>query len=222
TGRENLAYTARLNGLPEPAAGKRIQELLEQVGIAEAADRRVDTYSRGMRQRLGIADALVKEPRVLILDEPTIGIDPEGVREILDLIEALPREGSVTVLLSSHLLYQVQAICGRVGIFVKGRMVAEGPVAELAARHASEQVVIEVGAGDWNAAGEALGQIGGITRIEREDQFWAVVAGRDLRTEIASVFASRGVPLLHLRRRGEALDDIYARYFEEEPGGRGG
>lgn len=212
--RENLAYTARLNAIPELVAEPRIASMLDRVGLTEAGEKPVGTYSRGMRQRLGIADALVKEPRVLILDEPTIGIDPEGVREILDLIEALPRRG-VTVLLSSHLLLQVQAICHRVGIFFKGRLVAQGPVAELAARHSAGEVVIEIGVTDWAAAGRAIATIPGILRIDREDEYWAVVAARDVRADIARTFAQHNVPLLHLRRRGDALDEIYRRYFEE-------
>src|SRR5690606_35147555 len=117
TGRQNLRYTARLNRMPDDEADVRIDELLEEVGLAERGDDRVATDSRGMRQRLGVADALVKDPELLILDEPTVAIDPVGVVEILDLIRRLPDRG-VTVLLSSHLLEQVQSVCDRIGIFV--------------------------------------------------------------------------------------------------------
>ncbi|HXF37697.1 MAG TPA: ABC transporter ATP-binding protein, partial [Actinomycetota bacterium] len=144
TGRENLRFTARLNGLDGLAAEERIQLLLERVGLAEAADGAVETYSRGMRQRLGIADALLKDPDVLILDEPTVAIDPEGVAEVLGLIRSVARERGATVLLSSHLLHQVRTICDRVGIFVAGRMVASGTVSELA-RRAGEAPTFEVG-----------------------------------------------------------------------------
>jgi ABC-2 type transport system ATP-binding protein len=134
TGRENLDYTARLNGLETDAAAERIAELLDQVGLTEAADRPADTYSRGMLQRLGVADALVKDPDVLILDEPTASIDPSGVAELLDLIRRLVAERDLAVLLSSHLLAQVEKLCDRVGIFSRGRLVAEGSVSELAER----------------------------------------------------------------------------------------
>ncbi|HEY6058220.1 MAG TPA: ABC transporter ATP-binding protein, partial [Candidatus Limnocylindrales bacterium] len=126
TGRETIRYTARLNGLDGAGIEGRIDDVLEHVGLGEAADRRVDTYSRGMRQRLGIADALVKDPLILILDEPTIAIDPLGVAEILDLIRRLVHERGIAVLLSSHLLDQVQSVCDRVGIFFAGRLVAVG------------------------------------------------------------------------------------------------
>jgi ABC-2 type transport system ATP-binding protein len=134
SGRENLAYTARLNGLDPQAIAGRIDELLAQVSLSEAADRAADTYSRGMLQRLGVADALIKEPDVLILDEPTASIDPSGVAELLALIRRLADDRGLAILLSSHLLSQVQQLCDRVGIFSRGRLIAEGTLADLATR----------------------------------------------------------------------------------------
>jgi ABC-2 type transport system ATP-binding protein len=133
SGRENLEYTARLNGIEPGEAVRRIDQLLEQVSLADAADRPTDTYSRGMLQRLGIADALLKEPAVLILDEPTAAIDPAGVGELLALIRSLATERRLAVLLSSHLLGQVEQLCDRVGIFFAGRLIAQGSVPDLAA-----------------------------------------------------------------------------------------
>lgn len=132
SGRENLEYTARLNGIASRAADARITQLLDQVGLGDAGDKPADTYSRGMLQRLGVADALVKEPSVLILDEPTASIDPSGVAELLGLVRELVAQRGLAVLLSSHLLSQVERLCDRVGIFSRGRLVAEGSVVELA------------------------------------------------------------------------------------------
>ena len=134
TARENLRFTARLNGIDPDAAESDITGLIEQVGLRSASAKRVGTYSRGMLQRLGIADALLKEPELLILDEPTMAIDPTGVAEMLDLIAGLVRERGIGVLLSSHLLAQAEGICDRAGIFFSGRLIAEGSVQELAAR----------------------------------------------------------------------------------------
>lgn len=220
TGRQNLDYTARLNGIPPSMSDQRIGELLETVGLTEAADLPAGTYSRGMRQRLGIADALVKDPHVLILDEPTVGIDPEGVQDILDLIHRLPRERGVTVLLSSHLLYQVQEICDRMGIFVRGRLIAEGGLADLGARLVTRRLLIEVGAPGTREVEDALRAISGVEAVEREGEIWAVIADRDVRYQISTALSERGFPMFHLRRRGEELDEIYRRYFEEE--GRNG
>jgi ABC-2 type transport system ATP-binding protein len=134
TARENLEYTARLNGIAPDLARDRIDEVLEWVSLIDAADKPTDTFSRGMTQRLGIADALIKEPSVLILDEPTAALDPAGVGELLALIRRLTDERGLAVLLSSHLLSQVERLCDRVGIFSRGRLVAEGTVSDLAER----------------------------------------------------------------------------------------
>jgi len=215
TGTENLAYTAALNNIGREIYEDRIRNLLEQVGLESAADAKAGTYSRGMRQRLGIADALVKSPGVLILDEPTIGIDPEGIREILDLVAKLRDDSNVTILLSSHLLSQVQAICDRVGIFAAGKLLAEGPVSRLAAEHGIAEGEVEVTAGDWDAAGKALWTIPGVKTIRREENYWVVVAEGDIRSKIASAFSERAIPLLHLRKREQSLEDIYSRYFAQ-------
>ncbi len=133
TARENLDYIAQLNGLDPVTAEARIESALSRVGLAEEGDKLVGAYSRGMRQRLGIAELLVKDSQVVFLDEPTLGLDPDGINRMLDLIKSLSTEKSMTVLLSSHLLDQVQRICDRVGIMIDGRMVACGSVDELAA-----------------------------------------------------------------------------------------
>ena len=130
--RQNLRYIARLNRIPDQVSAKRIDELLELVGLIEEAKKKVGTYSKGMRQRLGIAEVLVKEPKLIFLDEPTIGLDPDGTNRMLDLIRSLSREKNMTIFLSSHLLDQVQRICDRVGIMIKGGLVALGPIEELA------------------------------------------------------------------------------------------
>jgi len=213
TGRQNLEYTARLNRMARADYETRITDLVAQVGLTDAVDRPAGTYSRGMRQRLGIADALVKNPRLLILDEPTIGIDPEGLREILDLIRTLREDSGVTVLLSSHLLHQVQSICDRVGIFVEGKMVAEGPVRELAAQLKQGGATIEVAVDDWARAGDVMYAIPGIRRIDRGEDHWVISAETDLRPQIVKALAERGIGLLHLKLREEALDVIYMNHF---------
>ena len=119
--------------------------MLEQVGLTDRADDLVDTYSRGMLQRLGIADALVKDPDVLILDEPTTAIDPLGVVEILDLLRRLVRERGMAILLSSHLLNQVQSVCDRIGIFAAGRLIGQGTMAQLAERFGDGRQQLEIG-----------------------------------------------------------------------------
>lgn len=131
TGPENLIYTARLNGIPDAEAKARATELMVRVGLEEQITKKTGKYSRGMRQRLGLADVLIKNPEVIILDEPTSGIDPSGVHEFIDLIKRLSREEGLTVLFSSHHLDQVQKVCDRVGLFNGGRLITLIDMAEL-------------------------------------------------------------------------------------------
>lgn len=131
---ENLQYVARLNGLRDRDSRPRIMQALELVGLAEDAHRRVGAYSKGMRQRLGIAEVLIKEPQVVFLDEPTIGLDPDGTQRMLGMIRSFSRDRGITVFFSSHLLDQVQRISDRVGIMLRGQLVAVGPIEELARR----------------------------------------------------------------------------------------
>jgi len=132
TGRENMRFTGRLNGLPEKELDEKIDALLDRTGILDAGDKKVRTYSLGMKQRLGIADVLLKDPSIIILDEPTVGIDPEGVRQLIEIIKELSHKDGRTLLISSHQLFQMQQICDRVGIFFEGKLVASGTIEELA------------------------------------------------------------------------------------------
>ncbi len=129
---QNLRYVARLNRIPDTIATERAEALLKDIGLFDEGKKKVGTYSKGMRQRLGIAEVLIKEPKLIFLDEPTIGLDPDGTNRMLDLIHSLSREKNITIFLSSHLLDQVQRICDRVGIMIKGNLVAVGPIQELA------------------------------------------------------------------------------------------
>ena len=132
--RENLRFVARLNRISDEVSHKRIDELLGKVGLLDEARKKVGTYSKGMRQRLGIAEVLIKEPRLIFLDEPTIGLDPDGTNRMLELVRSLSREENITIFFSSHLSAQVESIIDRVGIMVKGNLVAVGSVEELAKR----------------------------------------------------------------------------------------
>lgn len=216
TGRQNLRFTARLNGVHE--AEDRISGLLGQVGLTEAADQRVGQYSRGMKQRLGLADALVKDPAILILDEPTTAIDPEGVAEILGLIHDLATHEDVTILLSSHLLHQVQAVCDRVAIFVEGKVVAQGRPHELAAQQAGPLKVEFRFEGDHETARRQLESLPTVTDVTAGRVPGAWVAGLEPSTLASTVRAltDADVSLVGVHRMDEDLDTIYRRYFETQ------
>jgi ABC-2 type transport system ATP-binding protein len=129
---QSLAYVADLNAIGKDEAGGRIDELLDLVGLKTDARKKVAQFSRGMKQRLGVAEVLIKTPKVLFLDEPTLGLDPEGALRLVDLIQSLNQEKGITVLLSSHNLFQVQKISHRVGIMIQGKLVAQGSIDALA------------------------------------------------------------------------------------------
>jgi ABC-2 type transport system ATP-binding protein len=203
TGRQNLRYTARLNGLSGRIAEARISEVLDRVGLSDRADDRAETYSRGMRQRLGIADALVKDPAILILDEPTTAIDPIGVTEILGLIRNLARDEGLAILIASHLLDQVQSVCHRVGIFHQGRLIGQGTVDELAREFGGGSNLLEVGVDpDGPAAGVdvagLLAAVPGVASVE------AAEAGRGA-GRVWHVALAEGID------RGRAGQEILAR-----------
>lgn len=129
---QSLRYIADLNRIPVKDAEDRIHDVLKLVGLTENGGKKVSAFSRGMKQRLGIAEVLLKDPKVMFLDEPTLGLDPDGAVRLIELIQSLNQERKITVLLSSHHLQQVQKISHRVGIMIKGRMVAEGSIDALA------------------------------------------------------------------------------------------
>ena len=129
---QNLLFISRLNGIPDDLASNKIKELLKIIDLEVDPKKKVGEYSRGMRQRLGIAEVLLKDPQVVFLDEPTLGLDPDGSLQMLELIRSLSQDKKITVFFSSHLLDQVQKISHRVGIMIKGHLVAVGRIEDLA------------------------------------------------------------------------------------------
>ncbi|MFC1944030.1 ABC transporter ATP-binding protein [Chloroflexota bacterium] len=217
TARQNLRYTAKLNGMSDAEALRNIEESLEAVELTSVGDQAVGEFSRGMRQRLGIADVLLKEPRVVFMDEPTLGIDPDGANRILDLIQGMARDRKVTVFLSSHLLHQVQRICHCVGIISKGKMVGVGPVAQLRGEAMEwAPVTVEVQAsGAGPALMESICGIGGVMDVDRAGDLLLVSCERDARPEISKAVSESGGLLLHMKMRDYGLEEIYLRYFQE-------
>ena len=215
--RENLLYMARLNRIPEIEARRRTAEVLDQVGLADDGRRLVREYSRGMKQRLGIAEVLVKKPQAIILDEPTLGIDPDGAIRILELIKDLNRQHNLTVMLSSHQLQQVQQICSRVGIIVKGKLIVQGEMDALGKSILKGR--------QWNFLLEATGNtdglerdlknINGVDEIEKREHGWFLRCTQDVRGEIVGVVTRKGLKLLQLRSEDPTLEEIYLKYFRE-------
>jgi ABC-2 type transport system ATP-binding protein len=200
TGRLNLQLLAEAAGLPRT----RVEECLELVGLADRADDRFKGYSLGMKQRLGIAAALLKQPRLLILDEPSNGLDPAGIRDVRELIRRLGRDGHTTVLLSSHLLAEIQQVCDSVSILARGRCVASGPVSEVLASRGSGDVLVQVAdpataAGVLQAAGFSVSPADGAL----------LVHGVTAPSEITRALAGAGLYLEELRRVTPDLESAF-------------
>ncbi|BAB06933.1 ABC transporter ATP-binding protein [Halalkalibacterium halodurans] len=217
TGMENLLYTASLNGIQKIEAIERANTLLEKVGLTEAAKKKTGQYSRGMKQRLGLADVLMKGPEIIILDEPTLGIDPEGVRDFLHLIRNLNQNENLTVLLCSHHLHQVQQVCDRVGIFVDGKLLAYGDLDQLVKRlFKHESVVIHVAASPIDES--LLNQLKTIEQVKNVDVIQEdrldIYCREDASATISKLIVESGSNLYHLYKKHFGLDEIYHRYFE--------
>jgi len=215
TARENLVYIARLLDIPRRETDGRIMEALRAVQLADVADKRVATFSRGMRQRLGIAEIVMKQAEVAILDEPTSGLDPHATFELLEMIRGLKKSG-VAVLLSSHLLDRVQSVCDRVALFNRGKIALMGTVVELANQvlGAGHPILIEATGTDVPAA---LKGIEGVQQVVPDGAgIWRVVADRDIRAAAAQRIVGAGGSLTRLAELQPSLEEVYTRYFEEE------
>jgi ABC-2 type transport system ATP-binding protein len=216
TARENLEFIADLNNIGLEETRRRVDEVLDMVGLADKRDTQTGKFSRGMRQRLGIADVLIKRPRLVILDEPTSGLDPVGINHLLDIIAGLPKLGT-TVLLSSHQLYQVQRVCHSIGILSKGKMVIEGPIEQLGREAmAGGRYLIEVEtARPSPELVEVLKKINGVQSVEAAGNTMNITSSADLRGDIARAVVQSDVPLVQIKVHEFSLDDIYMRYFKE-------
>ena len=213
---DNLRYTARLIGFRLAEREKRIAEALDRVGLADFAEKRVATYSRGMRQRLGLAEILMKGAQIAILDEPTTGLDPHATAELLGIIRSFKTEG-VSVLLSSHLLERVQSICDRVALFSAGRIALMGTVPDLGREVLGGGYVVDIEA-DGAGLAERLALIPGVSGVEKTGiGKLRLHADRDVRSEAAAEVVAMHGRLKFLGVQEPSLEAIYTRYFEDKP-----
>jgi ABC-2 type transport system ATP-binding protein len=229
SGMENLMFTAMLNHMSGREAKQKVVQMLDRVGLSDAAVKKTGQYSRGMLQRLGLADVLIKDPEVIILDEPTMGLDPNGIREFLELIVRLSRQEGLTVLFSSHDLHQVQKVCDRVGLFVSGSLLAEGNIQALSQKlFEKSPYTIEAAISSFHnnspdpsvrnnlapVIEKELQKIKGVTSIKIENGVFNIECSSDTTSEVARVIVESGAGLHYLNKKEYGLDDIYYRYFE--------
>jgi ABC-2 type transport system ATP-binding protein len=216
-GRELLAFVGQLFGLQGSALDQRVDEVLELTGLTQAAGRRIGGYSGGMRQRLGLAQALINRPEVLFLDEPISSLDPSGRHEILEAIAGL--HSQTTIFMSSHILADIERVCDTVAIIKEGRLLVSSSVAELQERYAQPIFTIELEPGQearLPAVIGALGQTPGVTSVVQDPagirvlaQDWAL-AGK----AILQVLVSQGIAVQRFERGRPSLEDIFLRIVE--------
>ena len=222
TAAENLRYIARLIDIEPKGREEKVRAALDHVGLHNVADKLVATFSRGMRQRLGIADILLKDAQIAILDEPTSGLDPQATLELLDIIRDF-KNRSVTVLLSSHLLDRVQSVCDRVALFSEGDIVLLGTVDELGRQVLGANFNLDVEA-EGEGLEARLQAVPGVIGIEQTGpNQWRLKTDRDVRSEVGVAAAEAGGRILRLSVEAPSLETIYTRYFQnaaQDPGGR--
>jgi ABC-2 type transport system ATP-binding protein len=211
--RDNLAYTGRLAGLSRREIDDRFEKAMIRVGLPDAGRDRVATFSRGMRQRLGLAEILMKNPQIAILDEPTATLDPHSTQEFLAMIRGLKADGT-TILLSSHHLDQVQSVCDRVALFNRGRIALAGSVPDLARQVLGGGHVVDVEVRGPGVA-ELLLRLPGVVRVQAlGPALYRVDCAADLRSEIAHELAASSA-LIGLRFAQPSLGEVYNRYFDK-------
>jgi len=220
-GRELLELVGHLYGMRGPELRARIDETLELVGLTDAARRPIGGYSGGMRQRLGLAQAVLNRPPVLLLDEPVSALDPEGRRDILEVIRS--HGGTSTVLFSTHILNDVERVCDRVAILDHGRLVTEGPMDELLARFARPVYVLEPDAppdGVHDRLADALRGVPGVLSVEAAHGVLrvAVQDHAEVSTALLAAVAAQEVPLLTFERQRPTLEDVFLQLVGREAG----
>jgi ABC-2 type transport system ATP-binding protein len=214
---DNLRYTAALIGIASTSREQRIASALERVGLADVARKRVGEFSRGMRQRLGLAEILMKEAQIAILDEPTSGLDPQATAELLEMIRSLKRDG-VAVLLSSHLLERVQSVCDRVALFNEGKIALMGSVPDLARQVLGGGYHVDVEA-DGEGLAQKLQAVPGVKSVETLGlASFRLLSEDDVRPQAAAAVVQAGGQLRKLSVEEPSLDAIYNRYFQSQGG----
>ena len=218
TARQNLRYIGQLNEIPEPELEERIDELFEAVNLTKWADAKVGTFSRGMKQRLGIMEVLVKQPEVAFFDEPTLGLDPKATKELRDILIKLNKEKGLTILLSSHLLYEIQQTCQKVLILRKGKLVVSDTMENLSKHLAGEdRTTIEFELTKVTSELiQKIKDIDGVTSVDKENHRLFVHTNQDKSRAISETITSNGSTILLMKPKEYSLEEIFLQYYTED------
>jgi ABC-2 type transport system ATP-binding protein len=218
TPKQNLNYIGQLNDIPKPEREKRVTELLEVVGLTKVADKKVEQFSRGMKQRLGIAGVLMKKPKVALFDEPTIGLDPQGTKEIRDMLIKLNKEQELTIILSSHLLHDVAQTCQRVIIIRNGKLIASDTIGNLSNKlSSSNNLTIEFELTKINTdLIRELTKLNGITSVNQENHRLYVDMDHNLAREVSETITKHNSTILLMKPKEYNLEEIFLQYYQTE------
>lgn len=218
TAKENLRYTAELNNIDFKLIPEKIDNVLEIVGLAKNKNQILKQFSKGMKQRLGIADVLIKDPQLVVFDEPTEGLDIEVAEQILNTIVELNKNKNITFLLSSHQLNLVQRVCHRVGILSKGKLIGEGEIDELGRQiFGGGRYRIEIELSEPSETiPEKIKKMEKIIDVKKDNNIINIVSDVDLRSEISKIISQENAIVTRMNIKEYALDEIYLKYFKEE------
>jgi len=215
TAKQNLDFYAQLNDIPRSKRAKRVESLLEIVGLSKWKDVKVGKFSRGMRRRLGIAQALINEPKIVFLDEPTAGLDPQGIREVRMLIQRLCREEGLTAVVTSHVLPEVKQLCSRIGIMKDGKLIAVDTFENLVKQLSPEEGVrirLELNKLDNNLL-KSITEVPGVRNVHQNGNELMIFANHDLREELAVTIAEAGALILTMHIVQPSLEEVFLKIY---------
>lgn len=219
TPKQNLNYIGRLNDVPRLELEKRVNELLEVVGLTKVADKKVEQFSRGMKQRLGIAEVLMKKPRVAFFDEPTIGLDPQGTKEIREVLTKLNKEQGLTIVLASHLLHDVQQTCRKVLIIRDGKLIADDTIDNLSNKLSmgGGNIMIEFELTEINSdLTREITRINGVTSVNQENHKLYVNMESNKAREVSETITKHNSTILLMKPKEYSLEEVFLRYYGAE------
>lgn len=218
TARQNLRYTAELNSMPGKDIEARIQESLEIVGLEKNKNQLVSTFSKGMKKRLGIADVLIKDPELAILDEPTEGLDIKIANQILNNIQVLNKAKNITFMISSHQLNLIQKICTSIGIMSKGKLIGEGKIDNMGRGLFSEgKYMIELEISELKPEIiEKIKNMDKVISVESTENTIEITSDEDIRSQLSKVILENNLLITKMNIKDSSLEEIYLKYFKEE------
>ncbi len=215
TAYENIEYTSKLLKIPKKDRENRIVEALDKMGLKERMNEKVSTFSHGMKQRLGLCEIIIKQPKIAILDEPTQGLDPKSILDFLDIIKSLSISENMTILICSHQLNEVQYICDNVGLFSKGKLLAKGAVKTLSQKVYGTDYLIDVDVSTNKDISSLFKSIKDIKSFEKNDfGTWRLNCKKDIRSNLINTLVEKNINITKISTYTHSLDEVYNQYYK--------